>query len=73
MKSEHPTSTNDEHVFKDGEVMPMHEFVDRFKAAVCEGVETSFWQWPVRVVWKPDGELLIALGTSHVGKVKGEG
>lgn len=54
--------------FQDGEAMPMHVFVDRFKCCVCHGNESTFWRWPVRVVCSPGGELLLALGTSWVGK-----
>lgn len=49
--------------FKDGEAMQMHEFVARFKRARCGGNEQTFWRWPVRVVFAPDGEIMLAIGT----------
>ena len=47
--------------FAIGEILPMHEFVARFKRAVCEGNETRFWQWPVRVEYDADGGLMVKL------------
>ena len=47
--------------FAAGEIMPMHEFVARFKKAVCEGNETRFWQWPVRIEYDENGALAIRL------------
>lgn len=35
--------------FLDGEELLMHEFVARFKRAVCANNETRFWPWPVKV------------------------
>lgn len=47
--------------FEPAEEMLMHQFVDCFKKGFCEGNETRFWQWPVRIVMGK--ELLLALGT----------
>lgn len=36
-------------IFRDGEVMLLHEFERRFKKAFCNGIEPHFHQWPVMV------------------------
>ncbi len=35
--------------FEDGEEMPMHEFLERFKRDYCGGVEPRFYQSTVRI------------------------
>lgn len=58
-----------EPVFVEGDDMPMHAFVKLFKERVCEGNETKFWQWQVRVARLGD-ELAVGLGTSITGKTR---
>jgi len=51
MSSEH------EQVFKDGEIISLHEFESRFRKCFCDGNESTFAQWPVRIEYDADGGL----------------
>jgi len=50
-------------VFKDGEFMEMHEFLDKLRDEVCGGNIPRYFGWPVRVDVMPGGELFLAFGT----------
>lgn len=47
--------------FVAGEELMMHEFVDCFKRVVCQGNESRFWQWPVRVLRSESGKWIIEI------------
>ncbi|OGS05707.1 MAG: hypothetical protein A3G41_08835 [Elusimicrobia bacterium RIFCSPLOWO2_12_FULL_59_9] len=51
-----------EQVFKDGEIIPLHEFESRFRKYFCDGNEITFAQWPVRIEYDADGGLTIFVG-----------
>lgn len=53
-------------IFEDGEVLPMHEFIARFRRDLCGGSEIRFWQWPVAIKTErqPDGSVTLTLTTS---------
>ena len=57
-------------IFTDGEEMALHEFVDRLRDEVCGGNVPRYYQWPVRVVVTPRGELFLVFGT--LNREKGE-
>jgi len=52
-------------VFKDGEVMPLHEFERRFKRSVCAGVEPAYLQWQVLVRVGDLGRLTVDFGPTE--------